>query len=72
VLFTNHENRHIGPFIEFLKQASHVKSLNRDQWNLFYEFSTTMDDKFTEYDSSAAWPGLFDEYVEWRREQPGY
>ena len=28
-----------------------------------------MDDEFTGYSDTAAWPSLFDEYVEWRRKQ---
>lgn len=72
LLFASRENRHVGPFIEFLKDAQtqgHVKSLNKDQWDVFYEFSRTMDDKFTGYSDTAAWPSLFDEYVEWRQKQ---
>lgn len=38
---------------------------------MFYEFSRTMDDEFTGYSDTAAWPSLFDEYVEWRRKQNG-
>ena len=72
ILFANRENRHVGPFIEFLKESQaqgHVKSLNKDQWDVFYEFSRTMDDKFTGYSDTAAWPSLFDEYVEWCQKQ---
>jgi hypothetical protein len=36
---------------------------------VFYEFSRTMDDKFTGYSDTAAWPSLFDEYVEWCQKQ---
>lgn len=70
VLFADRENRHIHPFLEFLKEAKEkgsVKCLNKDQWDVFYEFSRSMDDVFTGYDDTAAWPSLFDEYVEWRR-----
>jgi len=70
VLFANRENRHIAPFLEFLKEGKekgHIKCLNKDQWDVFYEFSRSMDDVFTGYDDTAAWPSLFDEYVEWRQ-----
>ena len=72
LLFANRENRHVGQFVEFLKDAQaqgHVKSLNKDQWDVFYEFSRTMDDTFTGYSDTAAWPSLFDEYVEWRQKK---
>ena len=74
VLFVNRENRHIGPFLEFLKESKsqgQIKCLNKDQWDVFYEFSRIMDDEFTGYSDTAAWPSLFDEYVEWRRRQIG-
>ena len=70
VLFANRENRHIAPFLEFLKEGKEkgqIKCLNKDQWDVFYEFSRSMDDVFTGYDDTAAWPSLFDEYVEWRQ-----
>ena len=58
------------PFIEFLKEnQAHIKCMNKDQWDVFYEFSRTMDDNFTGYSDTAAWPSLLDEYVEWRRKQ---
>ena len=70
VLFANRENRHVGPFVEFLKESKlqgQIKCLNKDQWDVFYAFSRTMDDEFTGYSDTAAWPSLFDEYVAWRR-----
>ena len=72
MLFANRENRHIGPFIEFLRDSQaqrRIKGLNKDQWDVFYEFSLTMDDEFTGYSATAAWPSLLDEYVEWRKTQ---
>lgn len=68
----NRENRHIGPFLDFLKDAKlkgQIKCLNKDQWDVFYEFSRSMDDEFTGYSDTAAWPSLFDDYVEWCRKQ---
>jgi hypothetical protein len=70
VLFTNRENKHIEPFLEFLKQSPPpIKSLNKDQWDSFYVFSRTMDVEFTGYSDEAAWPILIDEYVSWRRQR---
>jgi Cullin binding len=69
VLFTNRHNNHLNHFIEFLQQSPTVKSLNKDQWDLFLDFSSTVNEDLSEYDTSAAWPGLFDDYVEWRKVQ---
>ena len=49
LLFANRENRHAGPSVEFLKDAlaqGHVKSLNKDRWNVLYEFSHIVGDTF--------------------------
>jgi hypothetical protein len=75
VLFAGRENRHVGPFIEFLKDfqsQGHIKSINKDQWDVFYEFSQAMDDEFTGYSENAAWPSLLDDYVEWRKKQSSW
>lgn len=72
VLFAKRENMHICHFLEFLKQTPPpVKSLNKDQWDSFYVFSKSLDEKFSDYSEDAAWPILIDEYVAWRRKQVG-
>ncbi|KAL7323636.1 hypothetical protein PS15p_210259 [Mucor circinelloides] len=56
----------VNDFVSFLQEKKPVKVINRDQWQSFLEFaSTDIDD----YDESSAWPVLFDEFVEWRKEQ---
>jgi len=67
VLFEHRENKQVGPFTQFLAEAKPVKSLNKDQWDIFYEFSRMEWNDFSKYDAAGAWPNLIDEYVEWRR-----
>ncbi|RUS22427.1 hypothetical protein BC937DRAFT_89243 [Endogone sp. FLAS-F59071] len=52
---------HSEAFLQFLE----------DQWLSFLEFSTTISEDLSNYDDMSAWPVLFDEYVEWRRERGG-
>jgi len=59
----------IGKFTTFLKQQDSYKVMNRDQWVSIYEFCKTVKPDFSNYDDSAHWPVLFDEFVEWVREQ---
>jgi len=44
--------------------------ISGDQWNSFFEFSMTMDEKFTQFDEDAAWPCLLDEFVDWCKSLP--
>ncbi|RKO93421.1 Cullin binding-domain-containing protein [Blyttiomyces helicus] len=60
---------HVSSFFEFLEERKPVKVINKDQWKNFIEFVTTVDEGLVGYDDSSAWPTLFDEYVEWKREK---
>ncbi|KAI8447452.1 Cullin binding-domain-containing protein [Phakopsora pachyrhizi] len=48
-------------WFELLQQRN--KSVTRDTWNLFLDFILQLDDRFENYDESAAWPSLIDDYV---------
>jgi Cullin binding len=69
VLFATRGNKHVQAFVEFLTTSEPVRGLNKDQWDSFYVFSTTMDEEFSGYSVEAAWPILFDEFVAWKRQQ---
>lgn len=45
-----------------------VKGISRDTWNMFYNFTETIYSDFSNYDDSEAWPSLFDDFVEYERE----
>jgi len=63
------KRRLIPDFVEFLEK-SHFGALNSDQWNLLLEFVKYHDQELSNYDDSAAWPTIFDEFVLWRRQRP--
>ena len=67
VVFEHRDNKHVRPFTEFLSDEKPVRSLNKDQWETFYEFSKLPWNDFSNYDAAGAWPSLIDEYVEWRK-----
>ncbi|XP_032233097.1 DCN1-like protein 3 [Nematostella vectensis] len=46
-----------------------VRGISRDTWNMFWNFTETIDSDFTNYDDSEAWPSLFDDFVEYERER---
>ncbi|KAJ3410475.1 DCN1-like protein 4 [Chytridiales sp. JEL 0842] len=59
---------HVDMLVQFLEEEKPVKVINKDQWMSFYDFSTAVKEDLTSYDDTSAWPVLFDEYVEWRRQ----
>ncbi|GAB5593033.1 hypothetical protein Unana1_07933 [Umbelopsis nana] len=68
-LLLGNQSPHIESFATFLSDRQPVKVINRDQWQSFLEFATTVSEDFHDYDEMSAWPVLFDEFVEWKREQ---
>lgn len=66
VVYSNGQWKDISFFNAFLEQSSY-RVLNRDQWNNIYEWSVTVNDDLSNYNSdTSAWPCLFDEYVTWK------
>ncbi|KAI5475721.1 hypothetical protein MNV49_001014 [Pseudohyphozyma bogoriensis] len=53
---------HLEMWQQFLvKRGS--KAVSRDTWNLFLEFTRTIDPNFEQYDEEAAWPSIIDDFV---------
>lgn len=46
-----------------------VRGISRDTWNMFYNFTESIESDFSNYDDSEAWPSLFDDFVESEREK---
>ncbi|EPS43336.1 hypothetical protein H072_2628 [Dactylellina haptotyla CBS 200.50] len=63
-----HPYPHTGPFLEFLTDKQPVKVLNKDQWESFVPFNKAVDYNLGNYNPEGAWPGLYDQYVDWRKE----
>lgn len=57
------QKAYLGCFTQFLRTEKGGRSISKDVWNLFLEFSQTIDPEFAEFDEDAAWPSLIDEYA---------
>ncbi|KAJ6259355.1 hypothetical protein Dda_6255 [Drechslerella dactyloides] len=63
-----HPYPHAAPFLEFLTQKQPVKVINKDQWESFIPFNRSVSYSLENYNPEGAWPNLYDQYVDWRKE----
>ncbi|KAL6068610.1 Defective in cullin neddylation protein [Balamuthia mandrillaris] len=55
-----------GSWLEFLHKKE-KKAISRDVWQQLLEFRKAYSKDLSEYDEMAAWPLIFDEFVEWHK-----
>ncbi|GAB5592657.1 hypothetical protein Unana1_07557 [Umbelopsis nana] len=60
---------HVPLFIDFIRKRQPVKVINKDQWSSFLDFCKVISLDLSNFDPLSSWPVLFDEYVEWRRNE---
>lgn len=48
-------------------QERQLRGIPRDTWNLFFDFLTTTNDDYSNYDADGAWPVLIDEFVDYAK-----
>ncbi|KAI9015985.1 defective in cullin neddylation 1 [Hyaloraphidium curvatum] len=70
-MLLEHEPSHAELFAQYLEEKKPAKSITRDQWTSFRDFCTVVKPDLSNWDDNGAWPLLFDDYVEWRREKAG-
>ncbi|KAG2175777.1 hypothetical protein INT44_000255 [Umbelopsis vinacea] len=59
---------HVPLFIDFIRKQEPIKVVNKDQWTSFLDFCKVISVDLSNFDPLSSWPVLFDEYVEWRRD----
>jgi len=55
-------------WMAFLKESG-TKAISKDSWQQLYESMNTYPKNLNNYDENAAWPLLFDEFVEWMKKE---
>ncbi|GAA5902954.1 hypothetical protein JCM5296_004503 [Sporobolomyces johnsonii] len=61
-------SEHLTWWLDFLARKG-GKAVSRDTWNLFLDFSRSIDPAFEQYDEEAAWPSVIDDFVNAARQQ---
>ena len=57
-------------WLEFLEcHRQTVRGITKDTWDMFLNFLESVNEDLSGYDDTEAWPSLFDDFVEWTREQ---
>ncbi|TPX43674.1 hypothetical protein SeMB42_g04638 [Synchytrium endobioticum] len=60
--------KHVNLWEQFLRE-NHGKSISKDTWNQFLDFTRTCGEGFSNYDSDGAWPVLIDQFVDYARQK---
>ena len=52
---------------EFLAKEYKDRAVSKDTWNQLYDFSKSIKPDLSNFDETAAWPVMIDEFVEWKK-----
>lgn len=70
LVFTVCEPPILGRWLQFLESHRNmIKGIPKDTWYMFLNFSESVGDDLSSYDDNEAWPCLFDDFVEFERDQ---
>lgn len=69
VVFSQNEPPILERWLRFLVKHPSVRGISRDTWNMFLNFAESVSDDLSSYDDTAAWPSLFDDFVEYENDQ---
>ena len=70
LVFSLHKPPILDRWLFFLqKDQAQIRSIPRDTWNMFLNFSETVGDDLSSYDDAEAWPSIFDNFVEYENDR---
>lgn len=57
----------VEDWCEFLGKQYKDRAISKDTWNQLYDFTKQTKPDLSNFDETAAWPVMIDEFVEWKR-----
>lgn len=69
LVFSESKPSMLARWLEFLDGHRCVRGITKDTWDMFLNFMESVSEDFSSYDDTEAWPSLFDDFVEWAKEQ---
>ncbi|XP_035208586.1 DCN1-like protein 3 [Stegodyphus dumicola] len=69
LVFHENEPPILHRWLNFLEKHPNVRGISKDTWNMFLNFSESIGEDLSSYDDTAAWPSLFDDFVEYENDQ---
>ncbi|GIY73609.1 DCN1-like protein 3 [Caerostris darwini] len=69
LVFCNNKPAILHRWLTFLIKHPSIRGISRDTWNMFLNFSESVGEDLSSYDDTAAWPSLFDDFVEFENDQ---
>lgn len=69
LVFSENKPPLLAHWLEFLEGHRCVRGITKDTWDMFLNFLESVNEDFSSYDDTEAWPSLFDDFVEWAKEQ---
>ncbi|KAG8185527.1 hypothetical protein JTE90_012864 [Oedothorax gibbosus] len=69
LVFYGNEPPILHRWLFFLEKHPSVRGISRDTWNMFLNFCESVGNDLSSYDDTAAWPSLFDDFVEYENDQ---
>lgn len=69
LVFSQNEPPILERWLGFLEKHPNIRGISRDTWNMFLNFAESVSEDLSSYDDTAAWPSLFDDFVEFENDQ---
>lgn len=69
LVFHQHDDKLLDRWIYFLDEHPCICAISKDTWHMFLNFLQSVNDDLCSYDDTAAWPSLFDDFVQYERDR---
>ena len=69
LVFHQHQHKLLDRWLFFLDEHPCIRGISKDTWDMFLNFIESVSADLCSYDDTAAWPSLFDDFVEYEKDR---